>query len=370
MHHSPFAPTFGTWPPVLAGRADLEDEIRIALETGPRSEWYTTLLLGNRGTGKTVSLALAMDVAASLGFHAIYEIAHPGLIERLTSTLQRLESAPPKKHRSTSSTIGVPGAVSITTTSTTTSLDDVSLAFRDVLATAVDRVVDGGSAGILLAIDELHDIESNELATIGAAIQILARMNGQPIAFIGAGLPELDQRILDTPGTTFLERCARYDTGFLDQAASRTALAGPFDDAGIGYVEGAMQSAVAASAGHPFAIQSIGHHVWSLHADETKRISTAGFARGVDKGLASMGRQVVQPIWKRLSEHDQRFLRAMAEFGERDVPVSHLVDALERSPSWVSRYRDRLIKAAVIVGSKRGHVAFAHPAFGPWITEH
>ena len=128
-----------------------------------------------------------------------------------------------------------------------------------------------------------------------------------------------------------------------------------------------MSEAIAATASHPFAIQSIGHHVWAKHPDSEKTISIKTFQDAIEKGLSSMGRQVAQPVWKRLSETDQKFVLAMARHPNVDVPVSYIASELDRDPKWVSRYRNRLIKAAVIKPASRGHITFAHPAFRSWI---
>ena len=128
-----------------------------------------------------------------------------------------------------------------------------------------------------------------------------------------------------------------------------------------------MARAIDASGGHPFAIQSIGHHVWALHKDQSKKISAATFDKAIDSAIASMGRQVAQPVWKRLSDLDRQFLLAMAHYENDAVPVSHVAEAVQRNAKWVSRYRDRLIKASVIEQTGRGFVGFTHPAFKAWI---
>lgn len=366
MERSPFAPTFGSWPPVLAGRSDLEDELSIALSDGPRHEWYTTLIVGSRGTGKTVALSLAVDVANQLGFHTIYELAQPGMLNRVAAQLAELEGKPVKRRRKVSATLGVPGA-SVTATSETLPDIDRSLEFRAALESATRRVVGAGSAGILLAVDEIHDVELAELSVLGGALQILSRMGELPVAFVGAGLPDIDQLVLDSTGTTFLERCARYDTGALTPAQTRRALEEPFVEAGVEYSRAGMDVALAATAGHPFAIQAIGHHIWAKHGDPRKQIAEATFAAGTERAISSMGRQVAQPVWKRLSDQDRQFVRAMAAYGEDVVPVSYLAIELERTNKWVSRYRDRLIKASVVSSAGRGLVSFTHPAFRPWV---
>ena len=66
--HNPFSPTFGASPPVLAGRDHIIEDIGDALATGPTHPDYTALLIGVRGSGKTVMLNAVEDLARSHGW--------------------------------------------------------------------------------------------------------------------------------------------------------------------------------------------------------------------------------------------------------------------------------------------------------------
>jgi len=53
---NPFTPDFGQQPSRLVGRDDLVATLKQGLGAGPRDPRFTSLLLGPRGSGKTVIL--------------------------------------------------------------------------------------------------------------------------------------------------------------------------------------------------------------------------------------------------------------------------------------------------------------------------
>lgn len=354
---------------MLAGRSDFEQQLNSALNSGPRDPWYTTLIVGNRGTGKTVALSLAEDIAARNGYHSIYLYGHPGMPERLISQLKSLEGKPPKRAVKHSATIGLPGGVARYTVSVEPSEPKPAqtTGLLDAMAAAAQRVTKAGADGILIAIDEIHDAEPAELQNLGGAVQELTRRNQLPIAFVGAGLPSVDDLVLDTKGTTFLERCARYDTGPLNPKDTALALEQPFLDVGVPYVKSGMRAAIDATNGNPFAIQFIGHEIWIAHPDKATKVSTATFTNATDRALEAMARQIVQPIWKRLSEKDQLFMIAAAHHDEVDVPVREISQLTGQTPNSTNLYRSRLIKAGVIRAAGRGKITIIHSAMRQWI---
>src|SRR3990172_101758 len=69
---NPFAPGAGTPPPELAGRDDLRETVRVALERTRRGNpTKSVLLVGLRGVGKTVLLDRMRDDAAATGIQTL-----------------------------------------------------------------------------------------------------------------------------------------------------------------------------------------------------------------------------------------------------------------------------------------------------------
>jgi len=69
---NPYAPGAGTPPPELAGRDDLRETVRVAIERGRRGlPTKSVLMVGLRGVGKTVLLDRMRDDAESTGIHTV-----------------------------------------------------------------------------------------------------------------------------------------------------------------------------------------------------------------------------------------------------------------------------------------------------------
>ena len=69
---NPYAPGAGTPPPELAGRDDLREQIRIALERVRLGRPAKSLLMvGLRGVGKTVLLDRMRDDAEAAGIQTL-----------------------------------------------------------------------------------------------------------------------------------------------------------------------------------------------------------------------------------------------------------------------------------------------------------
>src|SRR5450759_1915849 len=69
---NPFAPGAGTPPPELAGRDDLREMVRVAIERVRRGlPTKSILMVGLRGVGKTVLLDRMRDDAEAAGIHTV-----------------------------------------------------------------------------------------------------------------------------------------------------------------------------------------------------------------------------------------------------------------------------------------------------------
>lgn len=66
---NPFSPDFGQVPDALVGRDNLLADLYEGLDAGPGDSRYTSIVLGVRGSGKTVVLTEAERHAAACGRH-------------------------------------------------------------------------------------------------------------------------------------------------------------------------------------------------------------------------------------------------------------------------------------------------------------
>ena len=365
MLENPFLPTFGTSPPLLAGRDQVVGRFEKAFERGPLHPDYTMLISGVRGVGKTVLLNEAEDVALRLGWRVLSLSASVSgmcrqVINAALEHLREVEDGQPARRISSVQVLGV--GVSWVQQPAHKTQGTVDL--RSALTALAERMAET-KVGLLLTVDELQAVTQTEATELAVAVQHIARREQLPLAFVGAALPEIDDTLLADTGMTFFQRCGRARLLPLEPSDTQTALRAPIDDAGGQIADDALAMAVDASGGHPFTIQLLGYHSWEM-AGANRRIAAKHVKAGIFEAEQSVLEQIVKPIWNRLSDMDRVFLQAMSQ----DEAVSQLVaieDRIGRSSDYVQTYRRRLIEAGAIEPAGRGKVRFTHEAMRNWL---
>jgi hypothetical protein len=364
---NPFAPTFGASPPVLAGRDAILADIDEALETGPSHPDFTTLFIGVRGSGKTAMLNAAEDLAREKGWRTIsVDATTPGLIERIVQAALLIadESDPG------SASIHLAG-VKVMGSGFDLDHDPAPPPPRRDLRRLLGDVADGlaeNGTGLLITIDELHSTDHAEIREFGAVVQHVTRREGRPVAFAGAALPEVEDTLLKGSEATFLQRCARSQIDMIDPRGVARAIEEPIVERGGRIDAAALAHAVTATSGYAFMVQLVGFYTWKSAQDPTAGITMADVERGIAEAESRIGRLVLGPMWKSLSEMDQRFLLAMAE-DDGPTQVADLPDRLGVKPNYLSVYRSRLLRSGMIMSPRRGQLDFAHHATRQWLRD-
>ena len=361
---NPFAPTFGTEPPLLAGRDGILGDISGAWEAGSTHPGYTTLLLGRRGTGKTVILEALRKLAHARGWLTVAEAAaSPGLLNRLGhKALVLLNEQAPELSPDLTRTLWAAG---IGLGSDYDPAADLSRRVGNVLKALTAHLQRAG-AGLVITIDELHAGDTDELRMLGIVVQDITRIARLPMAYVGAGLPVLEDTLLADTHVTFLQRCTRHEVGFLDHAAAWSALSEPIRERGGRLAPNAAEHGVAVSQGYPFMIQLVGFHAWEAAPDPASLVDMNDMRAGAEEARRQVGQLVISPMWRDLSEGSQRFLAAMAV----DEGPSHPTDLAARlgvTSGYVSVYKGRLRTAGMISPAGNRRLDFAIGAARQWI---
>lgn len=361
---NPFSPTFGTAPPLLAGRDEILGDIANGWATGPTHPSYTALLLGRRGSGKTVLLEALRVLGHGRRWLSISDAAAtPGLLNRLAHKAaehlnkQAGELSPDIRRDLAAAGIGLGSGYDPNA--------DLSRRLANILSGLAAHLQAGG-AGLVVTVDELHAGDTHELRTLGIVVQDVTRIGQLPVAFVGAGLPILEDTLLADTSITFLQRCARHEVGFLDPPAAWTALAEPVRERGGDMQPDAVERAVAVSQGYPFLVQLVGFHAWEAASDPTEAIILEDVVAGAKIARRQVGQLVIAPMWRDLSDGSRRFLAAMA----LDDGVSRTADIAARlgvRSEYVGVYRSRLMKSGMVTPAGRGRLDFALSAARQWI---
>lgn len=358
---NPFTPGFGSMPPLLVGRDDLFDDIQTALAVGTRHPSFTSVLLGPRGSGKTTAMLKIQDDAASVGWtvcdaDALTRGADAPLPVSLTEmVVDQIEAInPPSGKQLTDLRVGPFGVGWSTQTSHRT-----SRLLERSLSSLADLTTREGGAGVLIQIDEFHNITEQEASVVASAVQRLAKKQDKPVAIICAGLPHMEHTLLASRGFTFFQRCKRHRIGNLSLCDAKQALRIPLEARDVAISEPLLCRAAGATRGHPYAIQALGYHLWE------EGVAGAGLPpeeghllKAIDAMRRDLEENVMAPVWRRLSAKSRDFLAAMSV----DVGTSKISDVahrLQMSASVANSYRRRLLDEGVIVPAGHGMIEFA-----------
>lgn len=361
-HSNPFTPTFGTAPPVLAGRADVLGRVSVAMDSGPRHPDYTLVVTGRRGTGKTVLLDVIARSASEKGW-LVLQVAGSDRPDLAANVVQRADELVRPASWTTPSL-----GFSADASGSAGGMAEAPIALpnagdlRTVLTALADQASANG-AGVLLTVDELQASTADALRPLASVLQHVTRREERPLMFVGCGLPDIARTLLSDPGMTFFHRCARAETSNLTDDQALFALSEPFIADGVPIAGAALDAGVAAAVGYPFMIQHIGYAAWERVGDPgAAGVSAADMTAAIDTANLAMTQQLVEPVWVGLSAKDREFAIAIAALGGI-AEVQELAAHLKWSANTVNAYRRRAIDAGVAVAVGRGRLQFAHQAF-------
>ncbi len=381
---NPYTPGAGRKPPTLAGRdQDLEnfqDLIdRLAVGGYERSLIYS----GLRGVGKTV-LLIELDVLATearwattdvqeVGSQPDFRLTFARMATRLLREMSRRHRVKARVDRALSVvkafSIAVPGAVRIKldveAASGIADSGDPEQDLTDLLH-EIGSVAQATGAGALFLIDEMHNLDAGSLAAICIAFQAVSRV-GLPVAMVGAGLPDLQVRLL--AAKPYADRLFQYRAlGRLPDAAARTALVAPASTRGVEFDERAARRVVRESAGYPYFLQEYGRELWNYA--ERSPISNTDVASVREIVRDSLARNFFGTRFQIATDAEQRFLSAMASRGDAPYRMAEVAKAWgAKDQRGVSPHRESLIDKGLIWSPRRGQVDFTVPLFADYLRD-
>jgi len=384
---NPYTPGAGRKPAHLAGRdKHLEDFQALVERLGTGAYERSLVYSGLRGVGKTV-LLMELDVLATEAGWATTDVqevgSQPDFRVTFTRMATRLLREASRRHRireRIDRALGVVKAFSIAgaggigvelrlDVDAVHGVADSGDPEQDLveLLTEIGEVMQSGQTGALFLLDEMHNLDAPALAAICMAFQAISR-RGLPVALVGAGLPDLQRRLM--AAKPYADRLFAYrQLGRLPEAAARAALVGPAATRGVAIEEEAAHMVVASAAGYPYFIQEYGLELWN-HAERSP-ITPADVEEVRETVRDSLAATFFEPRLEMATEAEQRYLAAMATLGETPARTAEVARALgARDARSVSAYRDALIRKGLAWSSRRGEVDFTVPLFADFLREH
>lgn len=376
---NPFAPGAGTPPPELAGRDDLREVVRIALErVRRRLPTKSILMVGLRGVGKTVLLDQMRDDAEAAGIQTMRieapeERSLPALLApQLRQALLRLsrnEKAKALGQRGLRALAGFARALKLKYHDIEVGIDfepEPGLADNgdlehdlQALFEVVGAAAQKAGTALVLFIDELQYVDEDELAALITALHRAAQRQ-LPISLVGAGLPQLRGRM--GRAKSYAERLFEFpEIGALPPPAARIAISKPARDQGVRVNDNALERIIEETRGYPYFLQEWGKHAWDM-ADSSP-ISLADVEAASTLTIAALDESFFRVRFDRLTPAEKKYLRAMAELGPGPHRSGDIAEQLERKVTALGPTRNKLISKGMIWSPNHGDTAFTVPLF-------
>jgi hypothetical protein len=381
---NPFAPGAGSKPPELAGRDVIIDDATVALKRvmiGRHAR--SQMLLGLRGTGKTVLLNAIENLAEEQGYLSsiieapedlsLAELLYPR-IQQVLRKLSFYEAAKAKSHdammalRSFASVFKIEMgdfAVSVDPQPGVADSGNLEYDLSDMFV-AVGMAAKAAGKGWCLLVDEVQYLKEDELAALIVAIHRIGQKQ-LPVIFFGAGLPQLAG--LSGDAKSYAERLFAYPkVGALDSSDALQAIKGPIEDEQEKITDDALKIIVEVTEGYPYFLQEWGFQAWNtaykspIDAMDIK-VSTDAALKRLDDGF-------FQVRFDRLTPKEREYVIAMSELGKGPYRSSDVADCLSEPPSKLGPRRAQIIAKGMIYSPQYGDIDFTVPMFDDYLRRH
>jgi len=359
---NPFAPGAGTPPPELAGRDELREEIRIAIERirlGRPAK--SILMVGLRGVGKTVLLERMRTDAERRGTQTL----------RIEAPEDRSLPAilAPSLRRALRGLAGFANALKVKYADIEVGVDfapepgladngDLQQDLQALLESAAEAAQKAGTA-IAIFIDELQYVKEDELAALITALHRTTQ-RALPVVLVGAGLPQLRGRM--GKAKSYAERLFDFpEIGALPREAAQRAIAKPVRDQGADITADALARIIEETHGYPYFLQEWGKHSWDMA--RASPIELKDVEKASKAAIAALDESFFRVRFDRLTPAEKRYLRAMAELGPGPHRSGDIADQLRREVTAFGPTRNALISKGMIWSPSHGDTAFTVPLF-------
>lgn len=382
--NNPFSPGAGAPPPELVGRDPLLEQARILLGRVKQKRPEKSLLLtGLRGVGKTVLLNEIERMAKAAGYQTILieaheekplgELIYPAL-RGLLYELDRTAGAGDKVKRGLAVLRSFIGSIKLTVGDVALGLDiepakgtadsgDLEIDLPNLFVAIAEAAEERGSA-VAILIDEIQYLSQKEL---GAVIMAMHKMQQKqlPLVLLAAGLPVLPGMAGESK--SYAERLFNFpDIGALSAADAAKALRDPAREAGVEFLEDALQEVFRLTRGYPYFIQEWGYQSWNTASASPITLQIVRDA--TPEVMRRLDRNFFRVRFDRLTPGEKNFLRAMAHLGPGNHRTGDIAATLGMSVKGIGPVRSKLIKKGMIYSPAHGDMAFTVPLFDEFMV--
>lgn len=357
VHDEIFSPSFGNRPSYLVGRQDIMTSLIEGLSSAPGSKDRAVVLLGQRGSGKTVLLWELAERAAKDGLVvASPTIAPEAMLSRIVEKIQESGARYVEGARSASLSGGSLGALGFSFGLEFTREVEETKSTQYKLVRLAREVTSAGH-GTLILVDELQ-ANSPEVRQLVTVYQEMVG-EGLDVSLVMAGLPGAVAATPNDRVLTFLNRARKIKLPSLSISDIDAFYADAFARLGISIDASLRREAAQFTQGSPYMLQLVGHAI-TQRADGAGPLSEGALRDALACAREDFENDVCSTTLSALSDVDVEFLGAMTA-DDGPSRVSGVAERMGVTVDYAQKYRRRLIDAGVIEPARRGYVRFAVP---------
>lgn len=378
---NPFSPGAGCPPPALEGRRSVIEQARVLIARILKGKAEQSLLLtGLRGVGKTVLLNKMEHMAGEAGYRTILFEAQEKrtlseiLIPKLKNVLYDLDRIAKGGRMVKQALVALRnfvGSVKLSYDGFGLELEplpgiadsgDIELDMPELFL-AVAEAAREKEAGVALMIDEIQNVTSQEWGALIMSMHKLQQRQA-PMLLIGAGLPTLPRVTGEVK--SYAERLFSYPIiGQLKQEDAFNALIRPVEKEGCIFEKAAVEAIYRKTVGYPYFLQVWGYQVWNEAQDSTLRLKDVEAA--TPQVMKRLDENFFRVRYERLSNHEKKFMKAMAEIKDGDRKISDVASIMGKNSSSLSPVRAQLMQKGMIFSPRHGVINFSVPLFGDFL---
>lgn len=380
---NPFKAGPGVEPIELFGREQLLSTLDVYIyRVAKNSPDVPTIVYGLRGTGKTVVLKKAEEIAKGYDFGYItyrmevdekqesdFKVMMMDAMRAVANRLGLFKDLCSRFSEFIAKFKGVEvgyGGASIKLPDSIEPSYEISGNFAHDLK---NMMIDLGALAkaknrpMYFLIDEVQALAKEDLAALLGAMHRVIQDN-LPIAFTLAGLPNLLSKIPEAK--SYGERFGYVQVGPLSEKDVTHAYRETFGKRDVEVSPEAMQALLRYSGGYPFFIQQFGHDTWNVAQGGLISEDDVDSAHPI--ALAALDAGFFQTPFRRSTPAERAFMDCMASQQGDVYYIEDIVRCLNKaSQSQVSVIRKSLINKGYIYEYERGMLAFTVPMFNEFL---
>ena len=380
-YRNPFAPGAGSRPPELAGRDMVLEHARVSCGRAINGRSARSMmLLGLRGTGKTVLLNEVGKIAEQAGLlvskvespeeESLARLLYPEM-RKVMRSLSTVEAAKQIANRGLKGLRGFASIFKIDIAGVEVGVEpepglaDSGNLQYDLpdLFNVIGRAAQAAGKGWILLIDEVQYLSEADLRALIVSMHKMSQ-EGLPVLLVGAGLPQVAR--LAGEAKSYAERLFLYpEINALDADAAAQAVLKPILDEEASIAEAALQEIVVRTKGYPFFLQEWASTAWNCA--EGPEISLDDVVQSYSETLALLDAGFFRVRIDQLTPSEVLFVRAMSELGDGPYAVGDIAKAMGRTPSSLGPTRAKVIAKGMAYSTDHGVLDFTVPLFAEFM---